>query len=138
MAKQTLISNIAIWLIAPIVVGLIRGANIFADLFELFAALLGYFLVGLLSGLVLVRIRKTINSKWENWFFIGGYVIAIPLTFLGTIIAPLFWGQISKFGIPNEVIFGVIYPITIGVVGSIPIICCCWVGKMLGRFLATP
>lgn len=137
IVQKTVVTNMLVWLIAPIIIAVIRNVNFSSQIVELISAVLGYLLLGLLSGFVLGRMRATVRDKWENGFFFGGYLFALPFAFALSVMVPVVWGLPSESSIPLFVFNFVIYPLSIGISGAIPMILGGWVGKLLGRFLTS-
>ena len=101
------------------------------------AAVLGFLLVGILSGLVLLFLLRWVGGRQGTVFVLGGYVLAVPLGYLFGIAGPLALEALAPAGPGDGVVYFLLFPLAIGLYGSLPPISGAAVGWLVGRLVAT-
>ncbi len=102
---------------------------------QIAAAVLGFLLVGVLSGLVLMSLLRRVQSRWRSAFVLVGYFVAAPLGYLGGIAGPLALEAFDLARLPDGVIYLLLFPLVIGLYGSLPLICGAAAGWLISRIM---
>lgn len=95
--------------------------------------MLGFLLVGVLSGFVLLSLLRRMASRQRSVFIVVGYALAAPLGYVFGIVGPL---ALEAFGVgwlPGDIDYFLLFPLAIGFYGSLPPICGAAVGLLIGR-----
>ena len=93
------------------------------------AAMLGFLLVGMLSGLVLISLLRRTASRATNPFVVGGYVLAAPFGYIFGIVGPLSLEALGEGWLSRSIDYLLLaFPLTVGFYGSLPPVC----GAMIG------
>ncbi len=100
---------------------------------QIAAAVLGFLLVGVLSGLVVISLLKRVESRWGRAFVVVGYLLAAPLGYMFGIVGPLTLEAFGPARPPDGVVYFLAFPLAIGLYGSLPPICGAVVGWLIGR-----
>lgn len=100
---------------------------------QLAAAVLGFLLVGILSGLVLISLLRRVGDRRGSVFVLGGYLLAAPLGYVSGIVGPLALEAFSPARTGDSVVYLVLFPLAIGLYGSLPPICGAVAGWLVGR-----
>ena len=100
---------------------------------QLAAGMLGFLLVGALSGLVLISLLRRVESRWGRAFVLIGYLLAAPLGYVFSIAGPLALEAFGPAWLPDGVVYFFIFPLAIGLYGALPPICGAAAGWLIGR-----
>ncbi len=100
---------------------------------EVAAAVLGFLLVGLLSGLVLISLLRRTASRSGSVFIVVGYVLAAPFGYVFGIVGPLALEAFGVAWLPNVVDYFLLFPLAVGLYGSLPPICGAAAGLLIVR-----
>ena len=73
----------------------LRFGELQGDGEQVAAAVLGFLLMGVLSGLVLISLLRRTASRSTSAFVVGGYVLAAPFDYVLGIVGPL---SLEAFG----------------------------------------
>ena len=132
--QKIVITNLFVWIIAPVLITLMANSGRLPDdTQELVVALLGFGLIGVLSGCALAWVRSRWKSKLEKGLSLAGYVLAfVPAYALGT-IGPAIYYTLTHDRSSSWVTNFIWYPLFIGVLGAVPLI----VGTLVGFGVAT-
>ncbi len=87
---------------------------------QLATAVLGFLLVGILSGLVLVSLLRRVGERRGSAFVLGGYLLAAPLGYVFGIAGPLALEAFGPAQLGDGVVYFVLFPLAIGFYGSLP------------------
>jgi hypothetical protein len=97
----------------------------------------GFFLVGVLSGSVLVFVLRRTASRPGRISGIIGYALAVPFGYLFGIVGPLPLEVFDVARLPDAVTYLILFPLAIGLYGSLPLIVGAvlgsWIGSAIGR-----
>lgn len=121
------------WPLAALGVTLARFGELPGDIEQVAAAVLGFLLVGALSGLVLISLLRRTASRSGSAFTLVGYVLAAPLGYVFGIVGPLALEAFGEGWLPQGVVYFLLFPLAIGFYGSLPPICGAAAGLLLGR-----
>jgi hypothetical protein len=83
------------WPLVAFGVTFLRFGELPGDGEQVAAAVLGFLLVGVLSGLVLISLLRRTASRSTSAFVVGGYVLAAPFDYVLGIVGPL---SLEAFG----------------------------------------
>ena len=97
------------------------------------AAVLGFLLVGVLSGLVLISLLRRVESRWRSAFVLVGYFVAVPLGYAFGIVGPLALEAFVLARLPDGVVYFLLFPLAIGIYGSLALICGAAAGWPIGH-----
>jgi hypothetical protein len=101
------------------------------------AAVEGFFLVGVLSGSVLVFVLRRTASRPGRILGVAGYALAAPFGYLFGVLGPLPLEVFDVALLPNAVNYLILFPLAIGLYGSLPLIIGAvvgsWIGSAIGR-----
>jgi hypothetical protein len=97
------------------------------------AGVLGFLLVGALSGLVLISLLRRVGSRWGRAFVLIGYLLAAPLGYVFGIAGPLALEAFGPAWLPDGVVYFLAFPLAIGLYGALPPICGAAAGWLIGR-----
>src|SRR3712207_9466823 len=76
------------WPLVALGVTFLRFGELPGDGDQIAAAVLGFLLVGVLSGLVLISVLRRTVSRSTSAFVVGGYVLAAPFGYVLGIVGP--------------------------------------------------
>lgn len=116
------------WPLAALVVTLLRFGELPEDGEQIAAALLGFLLVGAISGLVLISVLRRTTRRLGRVLVIAGYTLAAPFGYVFGIVGPLTLEVFSMAQLPSSIDYFLLFPLTIGLYGSLPPIC----GALIG------
>ena len=100
---------------------------------ELAAALLGFLLVGVISGFVLISVLRRTRSRLGRVLIVAGYTLAAPFGYFFGIIGPLTLEAFGEEQLPSSLNYFLLIPLTIGLYGSLPPICAVLIGLLTAR-----
>jgi hypothetical protein len=100
---------------------------------QMAAAIFGFLLVGALSGFVLISLLRWVASRSGRISSGIGYALAMPFGYVFGILAPLTLEALSEPRLPSSIGYYVLFPLVIGLYGSLPPICGAAVGSLVGR-----
>ncbi len=100
---------------------------------EVAAAVLGFLLVGVLSGLVLISLLRRMASRSGSVFIVVGYVLAAPFGYVFGIVGPLTLEVFGGAQVPTSIDYFFLFPLAIGLYGSLPLVCGAAAGFLIGR-----
>ena len=95
------------------------------------AAVLGFPLVGVLSGLVLISVLRRTVSRSTRAFVVGGYVLAAPFGYVLGIVGPLSLEAFGAGWLPRSMDYLLLFPLTVGFYGSLPLVCGAVIGFLI-------
>jgi hypothetical protein len=105
-----------------------------ADAEDTASLLLGFLLVGVISGLVLISLLRRMRSRLGRVLVIASYTLAAPFGYFFGIVGPQILEGIPGARLLSEsIIYFLLYPLAIGLYGSIPPICGAVAGLLIGR-----
>ncbi len=108
------------WPLAALVVTFLRFGELPGDGEEIAAALLGYLLVGVTSGFVLISVLRRTRSRLGRVLVIVGYTLGAPFGYFFGIVGPL---TVEVFGgarLSSSIDYFLLFPLAIGLYGSVP------------------
>lgn len=111
----------------------LRFGQLPGDSEQITAAMLGFLLVGLLSGFVLIFLLRRMVSHRGSVFVVVGYILAAPFGYGFGIVGPL---ALEAFGVAHQhdaIDYFLLFPLAISLYGSLPPICGAVVGLLAGR-----
>jgi hypothetical protein len=121
------------WPLIALGVTFLRFGQLPGDSKQIAAAMLGFLLVGLLSGFVLIFLLRQTVSHRGSVFIIVGYILAAPFGYGFGIVGPL---ALETFGVAQQHVaidYFLLFPLAISLYGSLPPICGAVVGLLAGR-----
>ena len=130
-ARLTLIA--ALWPLFALGVTFVRFGELPGGGQQIAAAVLGFVLLGVLSGLVLISLQRRVESRWGRAFVVVGYLIAAPLGYVFGIVGPLTLEAFGSTQTQDGVVYFLVFPLAIGLYGSLPLICGAGIGWLIGR-----
>ena len=98
---------------------------------QIAAAVLGFLLVGMLSGLVLISVLRRTVSRSTSAFAVGGYVLAAPFGYVLGIVGPLSLEAFGEEWMPKSMDYLLLFPLTVGFYGSLPPVCGAVIGFLI-------
>src|SRR5215210_4068514 len=104
-----------------------------ADGKQIAAALLGFLLVGVISGFVLISVVRRTRSRLGRVLIVAGYTLAAPFGYFFGIIGPLTLEAFGEEQLPSSLNYFLLIPLTIGLYGSLPPICAVLIGLLTAR-----
>jgi Mn2+/Fe2+ NRAMP family transporter len=111
------------WPLVALVVTLLRFGELPEDGEQIAAALLGFLLVGVVSGSVLISVLRRTTRRWGRMLVIAGYILAAPFGYVFGIVGPLTLEVFGGAQLPSSIDYFLLFPLTIGLYGSLPPIC---------------
>ena len=121
------------WPLAALVVTFLRFGELPGDSEQTAAALLGFLLGGLISGIVLISVLRRTTNRLGKVLVIGGYTLAAPFGYVFGIAGPLTLEVFGKARFSSSIDYFLLFPLTIGLYGSLPPICGALVGFLIAR-----
>jgi hypothetical protein len=121
------------WPLLALGVTFARFGELPGDSEQVATAVLGFLLVGVLSGFVLISLLRRTASRPGSVFVVVGYALAAPLSYFFGIVGPL---ALEAFGVgwlPEGIDYFLLFPLAIGFYGSLPPICGAAAGLLIGR-----
>jgi hypothetical protein len=98
---------------------------------QIAAAVLGFLLVGMLSGLVLISVLRRTVSRSTSAFAVGGYVLAAPFGYVLGTVGPLSLEAFGEEWMPKSMDYLLLFPLTVGFYGSLPLVCGAVIGFLI-------
>lgn len=126
-----------LWPLAALAVTFARFGELPEGGDQLAAAVLGFLLVGILSGLALIALLRRVGGRRGGLFVLGGYVLAAPLGYVFGIAGPLALEAFGTGQLADGVVYLLLFPLAIGLYGSLPPICGAAAGWLVARLTAT-
>ena len=120
------------WPLLALGVTFLRFGEVPGDGEQIVAAVLGFLLVGALSGLVLVILLRRTANRATSAFVVGGYVLATPFGYIFGILGPLSLEALGEGWLPRSIDYLLFFPLTIGFYGSLAPAC----GAVIGFLIA--
>ena len=120
------------WPLVALGVTFLRFGQIPGDSEQIAAAMLGFLVVGLLSGFVLIFLLRRVSHR-GSVFIIVGYTLAAPFGYGFGILGPL---ALEAFGVGQQqdaIDYFLLFPLAISLYGSLAPICGAVVGLLVGR-----
>ena len=132
-AYSWVVAAAASWPVVALVVTFLRFGELPGDGEQVAAALLGFILVGAISGLVLISVLRRTTSRSGKVPVVAGYVLAAPFGYVLGIVGPLTLEVFGGARLPSSVDYFLLFPLTIGLYGSMPPICGALAGFLIAR-----
>ncbi len=123
----------ALWPLVALGVTFVRFGGLPGGGDQVAAAVLGFLLVGVLSGFVLISLLRRMANRQRRVFTIIGYGLAAPFGYVSGIVGPL---ALEAFGVgwlPEVIYYFLLFPLAIAFYGSLPPICGAAAGLLIGR-----
>ncbi len=124
------------WPIVALGVTFARFGELPGNSEQVAAAVLGFLLVGVLSGLVLISLLRRMVSRSGSVFVVVGYVLAAPFGYVFGIVGPLALEGFGVTWLPDGINYFLLFPLAIGLYGSLPPVCGAAAGVLIGRVRA--
>lgn len=121
------------WPLVAFVVTFLRFGELPGDGEQIAAALLGFLLVGVISGLVLISVLRRTRSRLGRVLVIVGYTLAAPFGYVFGIVGPLTLEVFGGAQVPTSIDYFLLFPLAIGLYGSVPLVCGAAAGFLIGR-----
>ena len=121
------------WPLAAFVVTFLRFGELPDDGEQIAAALLGFLLVGVITGLVLISVLRRTRSRLGRVLVIAGYTLAAPFGYVFGIVGPLTLEVFGGAQVPTSIDYFFLFPLAIGLYGSLPLVCGAAAGFLIGR-----
>ena len=121
------------WALVALVVTFLRFGELPGDGEQIVIALLGFLLVGAISGLVLISVLRRTARRSGRMLLIAGYTLAAPFGYVFSIVGPLTLEVFGEAQLPGSIDYFLLYPLAIGLYGSVPPICGALIGFLGGR-----
>ena len=121
------------WALVALVVTFLRFGEFPGDGEQIVIALLGFFFVGAISGLLLVSLLRRTARRSGRMLVIAGYTLAAPFGYLFGIVGPLTLEGFGGVQLPSSIDYFLLYPLAIGLYGSVPPICGALIGFLASR-----
>ena len=119
------------WPLLALGVTFLRFGELPGDGDQIVAAVLGFLLVGVLSGLVLISVLRRTVSRSTSAFVVGGYVLAAPFGYVLGIVGPLSLEAFGEGWLPKSMDYLLLFPLTVGFYGSLPLVCGAVIGFLI-------
>jgi hypothetical protein len=100
---------------------------------QIAAALLGFLLVGVISGFVLTFVLRRTRSRLGRVLIVAGYTLAAPFGYFFGIVGPLTLEAFGEEQLPSSLNYFLLIPLTIGLYGSLPPTCAVLIGLLTAR-----
>ncbi len=122
------------WPALALGVTFVRLGTLPGDGEQIAAGTLGFLLVGVLSGLVLVfLLRRRAMDRSGRIFVVVGYALATPFGYAFGVVGPLALEAFPGAQLPGSIVYLVLFPLAIGFYGSLLPICGAAVGFWINR-----
>ena len=121
------------WALVALVVTFLRFGELPGDGEQIVIALLGFLLVGAISGLVLISVLRRTARRSGRMLIIAYYTLAAPFGYVFGIVGPLTLEVFGGAQLPGSIDYFLLYPLAIGLYGSVPPICGALIGFLGGR-----
>jgi hypothetical protein len=121
------------WPLVALVVTLLRFGELPGDGEQIAAALLGFLLVGVISGLVLISVLRRTRSRLGRVLVTAGYTLAAPFGYVFGVVGPLTLEVFGGAQVPTSIDYFLLFPLAIGLYGSLPLVCGAAAGFLIGR-----
>jgi hypothetical protein len=121
------------WALVALVVTFLRFGELPGDGEQIVIALLGFLLVGAISGLVLISVLRRTARRSGRMLLIAGYALAAPFGYVFGIVGPLTLEVFGGAQLPGSIDYFLLYPLAIGLYGSVPPISGALIGFLTGR-----
>jgi hypothetical protein len=119
------------WPLVAFGVTFLRFGELPGDGEQVAAAVLGFLLVGVLSGLVLISLLRRTASRSTSAFVVGGYLLAAPFGYVLGIVGPLSLEAFGAGWLPRSMDYLLLFPLTVGFYGSLPPVCGAVIGFLI-------
>ena len=119
------------WPLVAFGVTFLRFGELPGDGEQVAVAVLGFLLVGVLSGLVLISLLRRTASRSTSAFVVGGYVLAAPFGYVLGIVGPLSLEAFGAGWLPRSMDYLLLFPLTVGFYGSLPPVCGAVIGFLI-------
>jgi hypothetical protein len=119
------------WSLVALGVTFLRFGELPGDGEQVAAAVLGFLLVGVLSGLVLISVLRRTASRSTSAFVVGGYVLAAPFGYVLGIVGPLSLEAFGAGWLPMSMDYLLLFPLAVGFYGSLPPVCGAVIGFLI-------
>jgi hypothetical protein len=119
------------WPLVALGVTFLRFGEFPGDGEQVAAAVLGFLLVGMLSGLVLISLLRRTASRATSAFVVGGYVLAAPFGYIFGIVGPLSLEALSEGSLSRSIDYLLAIALTVGFYGSLPPVCGAVIGFLI-------
>ncbi len=119
------------WPLIALGVTFLRFGQLPGDGEQVAAAVLGFLLVGVLSGLVLISVLRRTASRSTSAFVVGGYVLAAPFGYVLGIVGPLSLEAFGAGWLPMSMDYLLLFPLAVGFYGSLPPVCGAVIGFLI-------
>ena len=116
-----------------LVVTFLRFGELPGDGEQIATALLGFLLVGAISGLVLISVLKLTARLSGRVLVIAGYTLAAPFGYVFGIVGPLTLEVLGGAQLPSSIDYFLLFPLAIGLYGFVPPICGALTGLLIDR-----
>ncbi len=121
------------WALVALIVTFLRFGELPGNGEQIVTALLGFLLVGAISGLVLISLLRRTVRRSGRMLVIVGYTLAAPFGYVFGIVGPLTLEGLGGAQLPSGIDYFLLYPLAIGLYGSVPPICGALIGFLAGR-----
>jgi hypothetical protein len=121
------------WPLLALGVTLVRFGHLPGDGKQVAAAVLGFLLVGALSGLVLIFLARRLTDHSGRLLVAIGYIALAPFGYVFGIAGPLTLEAFDEVWLSDSINYFLLFPLLIGLYGSIPPICGAVVGLLISR-----
>ena len=132
-AYPWVIAIIISWPLVALVMTFLRFGELPGDGEQIAAALIGYLLVGAISGVVLISVLSRTTSGLGRVLVIAGYTLGVPFGYFSGIVGPLTLEMFGKAQLPSSLGYFLLFPLAIGLYGSVPPICGATAGFLTDR-----
>jgi NhaP-type Na+/H+ or K+/H+ antiporter len=119
------------WPLVAFGVTFLRFGELPGDGEQVAAAVLGFLLVGVLSGLVLISLLRRTATRSTSAFVVGGYLLAAPFGYVLGIMGPLSLEALGAGWLPRSMDYLLLFPLTVGFYGSLPPVCGAVIGFLI-------
>jgi hypothetical protein len=121
-----------LWPLVALGVTFVRFGGLPGDSEQVAAAVLGFLLLGVISGFVLISLLRRMANRQRRVFTIIGYGLAAPFGYVSGIVGPLTLEAFSVGGLPAVIYYFLLFPLAIAFYGSLPPICGAAAGLLIG------
>lgn len=121
------------WVLLAFVVTFLRFGELPGDGEQIVTALIGFLLVGAISGLVLISLLRRTARRSGRILIIVIYTLAAPFGYVFGIVGPLTLEVLGGAQLPSSIDYFLLYPLAISLYGSVPPICGALIGFLANR-----